>query len=258
MQTGQLATGRFELGKRFESGSGSEVFLARDRKENALVVAKLIKSPYSQEGQILQKLDHEGIIRLKGQYDTPEGLLLVEEFFPGVSLKHYVRKRRMLSAREAIRITEKIADILQYLHSRKPPIIYRDLKPDNLMIDADGNIRLIDFGAAKEYARRCDADEVCVGTLGYAAPEQFRGSFCQSDIRTDIYGLGAIMYFMLTGLDPEEEGGFPYPLDHLRKDIPKRICEVVDKCLRPDPEERYQGAESLLYDLRQCMKKGPF
>ena len=258
MYIGQIAGGRYELGKRFESGSRSAVFLARDRKENKLVILKFVQDPYSDEGKILSELDQKGIIHLIDFWISEDGIILVEEFFPGTSLKHYVQKRRMLSEEETIRIAEDIGEILLYLHSRKPPIIYRDLKPDNLMIDTTKTIKLIDFGAAKEYIPRSDKDEICIGTRGYAAPEQFRGSHSQSDARTDLYGLGATMYFMLTGLDPEAEGGFPYPLSDLRKDIESELCTLVNKCLQKDPEQRCQSAELFLYELDQCRKKGPF
>ena len=258
MYIGQMEAGRYELGKRFESGSGSEVFLARDRKENTLVILKYIRDPASEEAQILSELEQEGIVRLIDFWSAKEGLVLAEEFFPGISLKHYVRKRQMLSEKETIRIGMKTGAILQYLHSRKPPIIYRDLKPDNLMIDANGNLRLIDFGAAKKYVSRSDEDAVCIGTKGYAAPEQFRKNHGQSDTRTDLYGLGATMYFMLTGLDPEEEGGFPYPLEILRQDISAKLCGIVNKCLQKDPELRFQSTDQFLYDLKQCRKKGSF
>ena len=258
MYIGQLAGGRYELGKRFESGSQSDVFLARDRKENKLVILKCVRDPHSEEAKILSELDQKGIVHLIDAWTSEDGIILVEDFFPGTSLKHYVQKRRMLSEKETIRIAEDIGEILLYLHAQKPPIIYRDLKPDNLMIDTKGTIKLIDFGAAKKYVPRSDQDEICIGTRGYAAPEQFRGSHCQSDARTDLYGLGATMYFMLTGLDPEVEGGFPYPLSALRKDITSELCALVNKCLRKDPEQRCQSAERFLYELDQCRKKGPF
>lgn len=255
MHIGQIIAGRFELGRPFESSRYTEVFLARDRKQNQLVIVKFLHQKESWEADLLQKLNHEGIIRFLEQVKMDHGVLLVEEFFPGVSLRHYVQKQRRLSEREALQILLQIVDILRYLHALRPPIIYRDLKPDNLLIGKDGMVKLIDFGAAKEYVIREDQDDICLGTIGYAAPEQYEDSHSQSDVRTDIYGVGATLFFMLTGKAPD---GIEITFQHVRRlrpDISDLLYQILIRCTKADPELRYNGADSLLYDLSRCLRQ---
>lgn len=248
---GQVIAGRFELGRPFESSAATEVFLARDRKRNQLVIVKILKDKNSQEALLLQELHHEGIIHPLCRLMVPEGILLVEEFFPGVSLRQHVKKRSRLSAKETLQIALQIGGALCYLHEQKPPIIYRDLKPDNILIGKDRAVKLIDFSAAKRYVLREDQDAVCLGTIGYAAPEQYEDSHSQSDTRTDLYGFGATLFFMLTGMEPDGKETTFHRICTLRPDIPDALCQILLRCTRADPEERYASAHCMLYDLQQ-------
>ncbi len=255
MYIGQIIAGRFELGRPFESSAVTEVFLARDRKQNQLVIVKFLHDKNSREAEILKRLHHDGVIRPIFQTQWDGGVLLVEEFFPGVTLRRYVQKRKRLSEEETLRITLQIADILRYLHAQRPPVIYRDLKPDNLLIGKDGRVKLIDFGAAKHYMLREDEDDICLGTKGYAAPEQYEDSHSQSDARTDIYGLGAILFFMLTGIDPDGKEKNFQRARFLRPEISDLLYRIIICCTKADPEQRYNSADSLLYDLNRCCRQ---
>ncbi len=254
MYMGQVIAGRFELGRPFESSAATEVFLARDRKKNQLVIVKFLNAHNSLEADILQSLHHEGIIRPLYCMESGSGFLLVEEFFPGVTLRNYVQKRKYLSEKETMQILLPVADILFYLHTQRPPVIYRDLKPDNLLVGKGGTLKLIDFSAAKQYVIREDHDRICLGTKGYAAPEQYEDSHSQSDTRTDIYGFGAILYFMLTGRDPDGKEKTFQHVRFLRPDISDPLYQILIRCTKADPEERYNGAEGLLYDLARCSR----
>ena len=256
MHIGQIIDGRFELGRPFESSADTEVFLTRDRKENQLVIAKILKDKTSREADILFQLHHEGIIRPLYQTQLEEGLLLVEAFFPGITLRHYMQKRKYLSLREVVHISLQTVKILCYLHMQNPPVIYRDLKPDNLLVGRDGlSVKLIDFGTAKYYVIREDHDDVCLGTKGYAAPEQYEDSRSQSDTRTDIYGFGAMLFFMLTGCDPDGKEETMHRVRNLRPDIPELLFHILLRCTKADPEQRYNSAEGLLYDLKRCSRQ---
>ena len=252
---GQVIAGRFELGRPFESSAATEVFLARDRKKNQLVIVKFLNDHNSMEADILQNLHHEGIIRPLCCMESGSSFLLVEEFYPGVTLRNYVQKRKYLSEKETMKILVQIADILFYLHTQRPPVIYRDLKPDNLLVGKEGAVKLIDFSAAKQYVIREDQDRICLGTKGYAAPEQYKDSRSQSDTRTDIYGFGAILYFMLTGRDPDGKEKSFQDVRFLRPDISDSLYKILIQCTKADPEERYNGAEGLLYDLTRCSRQ---
>ena len=134
---------------------------------------------------------------------------------------------------------------LSYLHSQKPVIIYRDMKPANVMLKPEGNIKIIDFGIAREYKEQKLADTTVLGTKGYAPPEQYGG---QTDPRSDIYALGMTMHHLLTGVDPR--GGDPYaPVRQWNPDLSEGIEIIIDKCVQPAAENRYQSCSDLLYDL---------
>lgn len=144
---------------------------------------------------------------------------------------------------------KQLCDVLGYLHSREKPIIYRDMKPANVMLRPDGNVMLIDFGTAREFKSRSVADTVCLGTRGYAAPEQY-GGMGQTDARTDIYCLGATLYHLLTGHSPADP---PYEIRPIGEWIPEYagsgLEEIIIKCTKQDPNERYQNCAELMYAL---------
>ncbi|MGX8729092.1 MAG: serine/threonine protein kinase, partial [Lachnospiraceae bacterium] len=145
-----------------------------------------------------------------------------------------------------IRWMQQLCDVLWYLHSRQPPVIYRDMKPANVMLKPDGDVVVIDFGTARESRGGNSEDTVCLGTRGYAAPEQFGGSG-ETDERTDIYTLGATMYHLLTGCSPADTDFILYPVGELRPELKDSGLEkVVAKCCEHRRENRYQSAAELL------------
>ena len=148
---------------------------------------------------------------------------------------------------------KQVCQIMIYLHNRKYPIFYRDMKPDNLMLQSDGSIKLLDFGISiviKEPNQKIDR---ALGTKGYAAPEQSkRGNVC--DLRSDIYAMGKTLYYMLTGLNPSQLK--PEQLKSVREidsSISVGLENIVDKCIQPNPDDRYQSCEELLYALQNYM-----
>ena len=144
----------------------------------------------------------------------------------------------------------QICDVLSYLHSQKPPIIYRDMKPANLMLKPNGNISIIDFGIAREYKEQNLADTTVLGTKGYAPPEQYSG---QTDPRSDIFALGMTMHHLLTGIDPRN--GEPYaPVRQWNPELSEGIEAIINKCVEPAAENRYQSCAELLVDLQDPSK----
>ena len=131
--------------------------------------------------------------------------------------------------------------VLGYLHHCQPPVIYRDMKPANIMLQSGGNLRLLDFGAALELSGQ--ETTVSLGTRGYAAPEQLAGE--SVDARTDIYGLGATMYHLLTGRDPCRFPCGQYSVRRWNPRLPRKLAGIVRKCTRSRPKERYSSCEAL-------------
>lgn len=273
--------GRYEVLGELGQGGFGKVLLAREGgrqwalKKLELGMTADLRSFLDQEQKILSWLSHPGIVtrrELVGDY-------LVMEYVPGSSLDKLLRERvRPLAPEAVVFLAEQVCEILSYLHAQKPqPIIFRDLKPANLMVTPDGTVKLIDFGIARLYdpearvpARltlpggaedatevlqavnretsvvlgRCQ-DTTCMGTPGYAAPEQYPGSGMQSDPRADIYALGVIMHTLLSG---ESAAGKPVPLVALRRlnaEVPPALEHIVARAVRPDRERRWSSARIL-------------
>jgi serine/threonine-protein kinase len=143
----------------------------------------------------------------------------------------------------------QLCDVFEYLHNRKPAIIYRDLKPGNIMLRPDGRICLIDFGTAREYKADHRGDTQYLGTRGYAAPEQFGGQG-QTDARTDVYCLGATMYNLLTGHTSNEPPYEFYPIRYWNPNLSAGLEHIIQKCVQNDPKDRYQSCAEVMYDLQ--------
>ena len=144
---------------------------------------------------------------------------------------------------------KELAGVLEYLHMQDPPIIYRDMKPANVMLQPNGHIKLIDFGIAREYKEQNVEDTVSLGTKGYAAPEQFGGKG-QTDPRTDIYCLGVTLYHLVTGQNPCEPPYELYPIRHWKPELSAGLESIILKCTQMNPQDRYSSCAELLYALQ--------
>ncbi len=181
------------------------------------------------------------------------GWYLVMEYLEGTSLHNYIEKRGSVREEQACLWGEMLLDVLIYLHSRETPVIYRDLKPANIIVCWDGSLRLVDFGAAFFRSYGEESGERMAWTAGYGAPEQLGLKGCQplADERSDIYAFGRVLYYMVTGADP----GKP-PYGRLAPSLYDPLLSpgferLIEHCTMEDPEERYQVAAEALHDLRE-------
>lgn len=164
-------------------------------------------------------------------------------------MKEIIKSSGSCAEEDVIKWTKQLAEILSYLHNLKPnPIIYRDMKPGNIIIDSENNAKLIDFGIAREYKIGQESDTTYIGTRGYAAPEQLSQAG-QSDERTDIYGLGATVYHALTGRSPDEPPYYMLPVREINGTFSEGIEKIIGRCVADDPNRRYQNAGELLVEL---------
>lgn len=175
---------------------------------------------------------------------------MIMDYKPGRTLLDIAQSKGPQRAEDVVWWMIQLVQVIGYLHSRIPEIIYRDVKPSNIILGDDNTINLVDFGAAKKYNSRASKDRIYIGTAGYAAPEQFGGKG-QTDVRTDIYGIGAVMYHMITGVRP---AGLPYSMDISGNEkeavlIPEDIKRIIEKCVRHDRNHRYQSCTELIADL---------
>jgi serine/threonine-protein kinase len=200
------------------------------------------------ETGILKKLKHPNLPSIIDVIEDDETFLIVMDYIEGRSLSKTLEEYGAQPQEYVIEWAKQLCDVLGYLHSREPAIIYRDMKPANIMLKPDGNLTLIDFGTAREFKEKNLADTTCLGTVGYAAPEQF-GGMGQTDARTDIYCLGATLYHLVTGLNPSEP---PYEIKPIRQVNPalsSGLERIILKCTQRNPDDRYQSAAELMYAL---------
>jgi ABC-type branched-subunit amino acid transport system substrate-binding protein len=153
----------------------------------------------------------------------------------------------------ALHWAQQLSQLLQYLHSQSPPVIFRDLKPENVMVTDSNQLKLVDFGLARHFQPGKKRDTQAAGSIGYCAPEQWEDSD-QSDERSDIYGLGATLFYVLTGRAPSPTYG-PQNIQAHRPDVEPAVEGIVLKCLRPNPAERFSNGQELSLALKACQSK---
>ncbi len=200
------------------------------------------------EADILKKLHHPNLPDIVDIIEGEETFLLVMDYIEGRELESIVQEYGPQKQEDVVKWGKQLCDVLSYLHSQEPPIIYRDMKPANIMLQKDGKVVLIDFGTAREFKESQTEDTVCLGTYGYAAPEQYKGQG-QTDIRTDIYCLGVTLYYLLTGHNPVCKPYEIYPIRYWNSNLSSGLEAIILKCTRKNPSKRYQSCEELRQEL---------
>lgn len=254
-----LFDGRYSVLKLLGKGGMGKVYLARNVKLGTLWAVKEIKKEtknkidFLAETNILKKLNHSTIVKIFDIDEDENNVYIVEEFVEGISVEDELKKIKSIDEAIVVEWAKQICEALSYLHNLKPnPIIYRDMKPSNIMITKDNNVKIIDFGIAREYKSHADSDTTYIGTRGYAAPEQY--GTAQTDARTDIYSLGVTLYHMATGLSPNDP---PYEIMQIRQvkeELSEGLEYIIGKCTKLNPQERYQSAKQMLEDLNNIEK----
>ena len=259
LQIGSLVDGKYKILNKVGQGGMSVVYLAMNEKANKQWAVKevrkdgvldfeAVKQGLVAETDILKRLDHPYLPSIIDVIDTDESFIIIMDYIQGNSLNKALEEFGAQPQDEVIKWAKQLCDVLGYLHTRTPPIIYRDMKPANVMLKPDGNISLIDFGTAREYKEKNLADTTCLGTVGYAAPEQF-GGMGQTDARTDIYCLGATLYHLVTGKNPCEPPYEIRPIREINPNLSSGLERIILKCTQRDPNDRYQSAAELMYAL---------
>lgn len=198
---------------------------------------------FDQEADLLKSLSHRNIPQYRMRFDESGEAYLVLEFITGQTLADVLSSQgRPIEQNKALEWGAQICDVLDYLHSRRPPIIYRDLKPDNLMVTDNGVIKVIDFGIARTFKAGKGRDTVSIGTEAYAPPEQYGSD--QTDSRSDIYALGATLYHLLTGYYPPHAKlpGAPTPIRTYNPQVSQLVADIVDRAMQKERRHRFQSA----------------
>ena len=259
LEIGSVIDGKYKILNVVGKGGMSVVYLAMNERANKQWAIKevrkdgmqsfeVVKQNLVAETDLLKKLNHPHLPSIIDVIDCDDTFLIVMDYIEGNPLSKALETSGAQNQDDVIEWAKQLCDVLGYLHSRKPPIIYRDMKPSNVMLKPDGNEMLIDFGTAREFKYSSVADTTCLGTQGYAAPEQF-GGHGQTDARTDIYCLGATMYHLVTGHNPATPPYEMYPIRQWNPMLSSGLEEIILKCTQRNPEDRYQSCAELLYAL---------
>ena len=248
---GKIYFEKYRVIKDIGKGGMSDVFLAENIKLGNQWAIKRVSKRHKTinllaEPSILKDLNHPLIPRIVDIEEDEKYLYIIEEYVKGINLEEYRKQSTNISEKTIVNIAMQICEVLKYLHTREPyPIIFRDLKPSNIMLTEENKIKFVDFGIAREYKYSSETDTVLLGTRGFAAPEQF--GLGQSDVRTDIYSFGVTLYYLLSGkkiestkenIDSSEYGNYSDILEN-----------IINKCIRIQPDERYQSANEIKEDL---------
>ena len=252
----QIMHNAYTINNIIATGGQGTAYLATDNLTNEVIVLKEFILPvyvdigvrkkalenFEHEAKILKSIKHPQIVKLIDFFVEDYRAYLVLEYINGISLRKYIMENNVFPQAKVIDIARQIANILKYLHDLEPPIIHRDLTPDNFIMDNSGLIKIIDFNIAKQI--ETTATGTIVGKYAYLPPEQFRGQAC---IQSDIYAFGASLYFLLIGKDP-----LPISEAQIKAEMPQinsKLDYIINKATKINLSERYQNIQELIDDL---------
>ncbi|MBQ7429666.1 MAG: serine/threonine protein kinase [Butyrivibrio sp.] len=260
LEIGSLVDGKYKILNKIGQGGMSTVYLAMNERANKQWAIKevrkdgvsnyqVVKQSLIVETDMLKSLSHPYLPSIVDVIDEPDRFLIVMDYIEGNTLLTALEEYGPQPQDSVIEWGKQLCDVMEYLHTRKPPIIYRDLKPGNIMLRPDGTITLIDFGTARVYKQQKSEDTTYLGTIGYAAPEQFGGRG-QTDARTDIYCMGTTLYHLITGHNPCDPPYEFYPIRYWNTQLSPGLEKIISKCIQSNPLDRYQSCAEVLYDLQ--------
>ena len=267
LSMGSTFANRYQIIEELGKGGMGKVYKVLDTHINEKVALKLLKPEiaadrktierFSNELKFARKISHRNVCRMYDLGREAGNFFITMEYVSGEDLKSFIRRSRQLVVGTAIFIAEQVCEGLAEAH--RVGVIHRDLKPGNIMIDKEGNAKIMDFGIARSISvKGITGAGAMIGTPEYMSPEQVEGK--EVDQRSDIYSLGIILYEMLTGQVPFE-GDTPFtigvkqkseiPKDpkSLNSQIPQDLSRLILKCLEKSKERRYQNADELKADL---------
>jgi predicted Ser/Thr protein kinase len=269
---GEVIGGRYELEELLGSGGMSSVYRARDTLLERDVALKVLHEHHHEDDEFVERfrrearavarLSHPNIVTVIDRGDDQGRQFIVFEHVHGETLKDVVDRGR-LDVQAALEVTIAVARGLAFAHAHG--IVHRDVKPQNVLLNADGEAKVTDFGIA----RSLDVEGVTqsgtvLGTSNYIGPEQATGQ--SADVRTDVYSLGVVLFELLTGELPFEGDSFvavamqhvhesPPSLLERRSDVPARVAHAVDRALEKDPDDRFQSMDELIAELEACLEQ---
>ena len=271
---GKKLDNRYELTELIGVGGMADIYKATDLIENKTVAVKILKNEFAKsedftrrfrnESKAIALLSHKNIVKIYDVGFTEKIQYIVMEYIDGITLTEYIERQGVLKWRDAVHFTTQILRALQHAHDRG--IVHRDIKSQNVMLLADGTIKVMDFGIA-HFNRETDKtiSEKAIGSVHYISPEQARGEV--TDEKSDIYSVGVMLYEMLTGVKPFDGDNpvsialkhmqtKPRKMTEINSSIPEGLEEITMKAMQKEPSERYQTAGEMIKDIEE-FKKNP-
>ncbi len=270
---GKILGGRYELLEKVGGGGMAIVYKAKCHLLKRHVAVKILRpelveneefvARFKRESQSAASLSHHNIVNIYDVGQEDDIHYIVMEYVDGQTLKEYIKGKGVLNTYEACRIAMQICSALSHAH--KNNIVHRDIKPQNILMDREGNAKVADFGIARAVtsATVTMAGANIIGSVHYFSPEQARGGYV--DKKSDIYSLGIVLYEMVTGIVPfEGDSAISVALKHIQDkvkpageinpNLPKSIQYIIEKAIEKDLDQRYESAEAMAADLRRFMK----
>src|SRR5919204_4623074 len=258
-----VGRGRYVLDHLVGRGGMSAVYVARDTHVSGRLVAvkemvDQFADPqerleaargFAREADLLARLRHPAIPAIYDRFSEDSRHLLVMEYIAGQTLEQMLLAHGTFDEDQVRAWAIEMCSVLAYLHAQRPPVVFRDLKPGNIIVQPDGRVRLIDFGIARLFKPQQKADTTALGTSGYASPEHYTG---QTDARSDIYSLGATMHHLLTGRDPSRFPPFQFPpVRDLNPAVSSDMAAIVERAVRSDRERRFATTD----EMREALER---
>lgn len=272
---GKKLDGRYLIESLIGVGGMANVYKGRDIRTNNAIAVKVLKEEFLDNEELVRRfkneskaisiLDHPNIVKVYDVSVTDQLQYIVMEYIDGITLKEYLKQRGgALTWKEVVHFATQVLSALEHAHSKG--IVHRDVKPQNIMLQADGSIKMMDFGIARfSRAQSQTVSDKAIGSVHYISPEQAKGD--HTDARTDIYSVGVMLYEMLSGHLPFDGSGTvsiaimqisekPKPLAQVAPNVPEGLRQITEKAMEKDPADRYQSAAEMLAAI-QAFKENP-
>lgn len=269
-QGSKLKSGRYRIERLINSGGSGSVYLATDTVSGQQYAVKEsrdsdpnIQDQFKREANILLALTHPGLPRVTDEFPQENAQYLVMEYVEGEDCQEIIeRTKAPLALATVVGWIHQVCEALTYLHECTPPVIHRDVKPANIRVTPGGQAKLVDFGIAKLYVsgRPTSTAISRTGTQGYSPPEQYSGG---TDMRSDIYALGATIYALLTGVEPPDSGGLAAgwqqltPPRQINPSLPEDVEAVILTAMAVRRDERFSSVRDLWAALRRSSAPPP-
>ncbi|HEX3237424.1 MAG TPA: Stk1 family PASTA domain-containing Ser/Thr kinase [Gaiellaceae bacterium] len=266
-----LFDGRYRIQRKLGAGGMADVYLAEDQELGRRVAIKILNGRHANDAQFIERfrreaknaaaLNHPNIVSIYDRGNAEDTYYIAMEFLDGRTLKELIVSRGAAPINVAIEYARQILSALRFAH--RHGIVHRDIKPHNVLVDAEGRVKVTDFGIARAGTSQMTETGSIVGTAQYLSPEQARGG--EVDPRSDLYSLGIVLYELLTGKTPfdgdtpveiamKHLSNAPKPPSKLRPDIPPELDMVVLRALAKNPDDRYQSADEMEADLERVAR----